>query len=607
MLRFSVLKRPLHLILVGLFTVSLVVFGHQAVRSQVPLPSLPPTESTSEASAPPTGVRRVGNVELAPVSIGGQRLFEVTAPTIPDRNDPGDRIPAEVRAQRIEENLQSVLALNEISLFDGGLAYGTRFDPDTLAVGVAPLRGQTVITANDADRAEPQILMTVTEQDASYYGVSQEELAQRWRDRLQTVLTEELEARQPEALTRWFQLAIVMLVSLLLISGLSGVVVKRLNRRRRLLKRKQAQESSPVPPQAPLEGEPNLTYLLDFPDTLKRYFDLDQRLRWLGIMRWLAIWLLILLWLVGIAILVGELPLLQVTTLEVLVSPLIILLVWGVTGLVNRLADIGINRFVTFWRMRNAPDDVQRRSLRITTIANVLKGLKTFLVYLLAVLIILEILGFSTQSVLAFGAIVGFAVSLASQNLIRDLVNGFLIVLEDQYAIGDVISVDGTAGLVENLNLRTTHLRNGEGRLIILPNSLINRVENLTRSWARVDHTIELALGTDINQALQMIRDVAQGLYDDPKWRPLLVDAPEVLGIDNVSSTGILIRTWIKTQPLQQWAVGREFRYRLQLALDKQDIHVARFQEPMWYRLNEVDGEGEENGDRQPSSNLLPN
>lgn len=600
MLRFR-LKRFLGWIWVGLLTASLMAFVAPLARGQVPLPALSPSAAPSEVVGPPSDVRRVGNVELAPLILDGERLFEVVAPTILDRNNLGGRTPVEVRVQRIRENLEYILALNEFSLLNDEMEYGTRFDPDTLAVGVAPLSGQTVITASDADHPEPQILLTVTEQDANYYGLSRTDLAERWRDRLQAALTEALEARQPEALARWFWLAVVIVLGLCLLSLLVFLGIQHLNDRRQTLKARQASASSPVPPQAPTEGEPDPAFLLDFPETLKRYFDLDQRLRWLDLLRWLLIWVGVLAWLVGIAILVEELPLMQVTALDVLLAPLTIALVWGATGLVNRLADIGINRLMALWRMQQAGGDVQRRSLRITTIANVLKGMKTFLVYLLAVLIILETLGFSTQSVLAFGAIIGFAVSLASQNLIRDLVNGFLILLEDQYAIGDVISVDGTAGLVESLNLRTTHLRNGEGRLIILPNSLINRVENLTRSWARVDHTIELALDTDINQGLQVIRDVAQGLYDDPKWQPLLVEPPEVLGVENITTTGILIRTWIKTQPLQQWAVGREFRFRLKVALDEQHIHVGLMQPPAWHYLpGGEDSPETANGDRPP-------
>ncbi|MBD1910848.1 MULTISPECIES: mechanosensitive ion channel family protein [unclassified Leptolyngbya] len=607
MLRFRP-KRFLGLLLLGLVMTGLMGLTGPLAQAQVPLPALSPSPAPSEVLGPPDNVRRVGNVELAPVILDGERLFDVVAPTILDRNNLGGRTPVEVRAQRIRENLDYILSLKEFSLLDNEMEYGTRFDPKTLAVGVAPLSGQTVVAASDADHPEPQILLTVTEQDANYYGLSRTQLAERWRDRLQTALLDALKSRQPEAIARWVWLALIIVLGLLLLSLLGFVGVKRLNHRRQALKERQSAASSPVPPQAPTEGDPDPAFLLDFPETLKRYFDLDQRLRWLDLLRWLLIWAGVLAWLVGIAILVEELPLMQVTALEVLLAPLTIVLVWGATGLVNRLADIGINRLMALWRIQGGGGDMQRRSLRITTITNVLKGLKTFLVYLLAVLIILETLGFSTQSVLAFGAIIGFAVSLASQNLIRDLVNGFLILLEDQYAIGDVISVDNAAGLVENLNLRTTHLRNGEGRLIILPNSLINRVENLTRSWARVDHTIELALSTDVNKGLQVIRDVAQGLYDDPKWQPLLVEPPEVLGVENITSTGILIRTWIKTQPLQQWAVGREFRFRLKLALDQENIYVGNVQQLLLHSGPEDQEELEGvNGDRpQPSSIFKP-
>ena len=579
--RFRWLQRIGGWVLLGLLTLGLVVGGSLPGSAQIPVPNLGTTPT--EAPAPPSDVRRIGTIEVMPLVFQGQSLFEITAETVYNRSALGEQIPVEVRVRGIQESLSYIISLNDFSLFDEELTYSTIYDPDTLLVRVSILNEQTILTAADANRSAPQVLMTVTDRDAEYQGIPKDELAQNWRERLQLVLVEELRDRQPEALWEWLRLSAGVLILLLGMSGGGWFLRKRLSRRKHRLQLRQQDESPDRKNADSIEPETDPAWQLELLEALERYFDLEQRLRWLDFLRWLLTWGQITLWIVGIAVLIDALPLSQATALDVLISPLLIFLIWGAAGLIKRLVDLAINRGATFWRTQNVMGDVQRRSLRITTLANVLKGMATFLIYFVSVLYMLELLGFSTQSVLAFGAILGFAVSLASQNLIRDLVNGFLILLEDQFAIGDVIAVDGVSGFVENLNLRTTHLRDGEGRLIVLPNSLINRVENLTRTWARVDHTITVASDTNVHHALEVIHTVAQEMYDDPDWRSLLIEPPEVLGIDDVSHEGILIRTWLKTQPLKQWLVGREFRLRLKAALDQHHIELGMPQQREWH------------------------
>lgn len=556
-----------------------------AAIAQIPTPDL--STSPTETPSPPPGVRRIGDTEIASVSLRGEELFEIAAPTVIDRENRGGAIPVELRAQKIEERLRYIISLQTFTKWAETFEYDTVYDPETLAVNVRTLRGQTVLTASDATRTEPQVLLTVTEEDAEYHGLPKAELAQEWQDILQGALTEQLQSRQPSALWEWAQFTLIVVAILICFSTSSWFIRKHLKHRKEQLQAHQRDEA----PDRPTINDPNKTIdfrqQLEILEAIKSYFDLDQRVRWIDFFQWLLIWLQILAWIVCISFIAGRFPLWRFTVQEVLFSPLLVLLIWGAAGLVKRLFDLGINRTATFWRTQNVEGDVKRRSLRITTIANVLKGLATFLTYLVAILFILETIGFSTGSVLAFGAILGFAVSLASQNLIRDLVNGFLILIEDQYAIGDVIAVDGVDGFVENLNLRTTQLRNGEGRLIVLPNSCINRVENLTRSWARVDHTVEVAANTNPRHALEVIRRVANEVYQDPQWRSLIVDPPEVLGIDEATHAGLLIRTWIKTEPLQQWAVGREFRLRVLTALEEEGIELGMPQQRLWYPSTE--------------------
>jgi moderate conductance mechanosensitive channel len=196
----------------------------------------------------------------------------------------------------------------------------------------------------------------------------------------------------------------------------------------------------------------------------------------------------------------------------------------------------------------------------------------------------LSLVGVDLIPLVAGAGIIGLAISFAAQSLIKDMINGFLILLEDQYAVGDVIAIGTVSGFVENMNLRITQLRNSEGQLITIPNSTITVVQNLSKDWSRVDLAIDLAYGTDPDHALAVIRELAQEMYNDGDWGAKMPDPPEVLGIDEVNHNGLLIRVWIKTLPLQQWIVAREFRRRLVLALGREGLSIGVPQQSLWVR-----------------------
>ncbi|MEN9869097.1 MAG: small conductance mechanosensitive channel, partial [Cyanobacteriota bacterium] len=125
------------------------------------------------------------------------------------------------------------------------------------------------------------------------------------------------------------------------------------------------------------------------------------------------------------------------------------------------------------------------------------------------------------------------------------------------------------------MNLRITQLRDSEGKLITIHNSAIIVVENLSKDWSRVDLTIRIAYGTNPDRALEVLQEIAQEMYRDRYWRTQLIELPEVLGIDAVEHSGMLIRVWLKTEPLQQWKVAREFRRRLKLAMKEKGIEIG--------------------------------
>ena len=211
----------------------------------------------------------------------------------------------------------------------------------------------------------------------------------------------------------------------------------------------------------------------------------------------------------------------------------------------------------------------------MTTFFHVLEGIISYALVLISIFLILVHLRIPIAPLLAGAGILGFAISFSSQNLIRDVINGSLIVLEDQYAIGDIILLREAAGVVEDMNLRMTQLRGERGRLTTIPNSSISIVHNLTKDWSRIDFTVKLPHETDIDQAMKIIKQVAQQMQQEPEWQEHIIDPVNVLGVNDILETGVEIVLWLKTQPLQQFAVGREFRRRLKLAFDKEGIAIG--------------------------------
>jgi small-conductance mechanosensitive channel len=226
----------------------------------------------------------------------------------------------------------------------------------------------------------------------------------------------------------------------------------------------------------------------------------------------------------------------------------------------------------------------RRLQLRVTTITRISKSIITIVWVTFGIVIILSVVGVNIAPLLAGAGIVGVALSLASQNLIKDAINGFFIILEDQYAVGDVINVGDVSGLVENINLRITQLRDGEGRLITIPNSEIKIVANLSSQWSRADLNIPISYDVDIDKAMELIAQVAEKMSEESDWRDYILEAPQVLGVENFGDRGITIKVWIKTEPLKQWDVSREFRRRIKIACDRAGIPIPIPQQQIWVK-----------------------
>lgn len=409
-------------------------------------------------------------------------------------------------------------------------------------------------------------LMSVTDRDANLEEVSIDDRADQLVEQIEQGLIQAKHERQPQFLTHQGAIATGTSVSVLVISLTIYSWQRRLKRSKDLLVPSKASPTEPISTQLTQKQQWNLK------EVQHRLFQVAQVVILGG----------------GSLFILGLFPqtrMIQVLVIASLRIPIRIGIVGLGSYLVMRLSYALIDRFASALAKNSllTPESNQRSRLRIATISSVSKGIVTVTWIGVGFLVALSVIGVNIGPLLAGAGIIGVGLSLASQNLIKDGINGFFIILEDQYAVGDVISVGDVSGLVETMNLRITQLRDAEGRLITIPNSEVKIVANLSSNWSRADLAIPIAYHADMEKALELIGKVAQEMSQDQLWREQILDKPEVLGVDDFGNRGVIIRVWIKTQPLQQWNIAREFRRRLKTALDEAGISIPMPQQEVWF------------------------
>jgi small conductance mechanosensitive channel len=249
-----------------------------------------------------------------------------------------------------------------------------------------------------------------------------------------------------------------------------------------------------------------------------------------------------------------------------------LLTIWLLAWLAGRLIRLVARRIV------KAVDDgddahLSVREKRGQTIAQLLRSVGRVAIVLVAGMLSLDIF-FDIGPLLAGAGIVGLAISFGAQSLVKDILSGFFILLENQFAVGDVIEVAGKSGTVERMTLRVVMLRDLRGVLHIIPNGQMTVVSNQTRGWARAVVEVGVGYDVDVDTALGVLRDEAEAFGRDPAWAVRLDGAPEVLGVESLADSAVMIRTLLRTLPGEQWAAAREFRRRLKLRLDREGIDI---------------------------------
>jgi moderate conductance mechanosensitive channel len=216
-----------------------------------------------------------------------------------------------------------------------------------------------------------------------------------------------------------------------------------------------------------------------------------------------------------------------------------------------------------------------RREQRGRTMASVLKSLTTATIGAIAILMILDELGIPTGPLLASAGIVGIALGFGAQALVRDIISGVFMLVEDQYGVGDVVDLGDASGVVEAVGLRVTRVRDVDGTVWYIRNGEVMRVGNRSQGWARAVLDVGVAYGEDIARAERVLLGVAQDLKTDEQFGPLVLEEPEMWGVESMTADSVVLRLVVKTQPLQQWTVARELRRRIKERLDAEGVRLA--------------------------------
>ncbi len=203
------------------------------------------------------------------------------------------------------------------------------------------------------------------------------------------------------------------------------------------------------------------------------------------------------------------------------------------------------------------------------------RGIQAFIV-VIAALMVLDKLGLEIGPAVAGLGVIGIAVGFGAQTLVRDYLNGALILIENQYSKGDVVQLAGVAGTVEDFNLRRTTVRDIDGVVHSIPNGEIKVASNLTRVWARINQDVTVAYGTDIDKAIEVVDAVGRAMADDPVWKRRILEAPRVERVEALAEYGVTLKILGSVRAPEQWAAGGEFRKRLLAALQANGIDIPR-------------------------------
>lgn len=258
-----------------------------------------------------------------------------------------------------------------------------------------------------------------------------------------------------------------------------------------------------------------------------------------------------------------------------LLAPLakIIIVILGViliNAFLKKVIEQSVRKVIT--RNRFQSEEAERK--REDTLINITTKTSKLIVIIIAIMTILQTLGIPIGPVLATAGIVGVAVGFGGQYLIRDIITGLFIILENQYRVGDIICSQESCGTVEDMSLRITTLRDMDGTVHHIPHGEITKVSNLSKKYSKVNLNIGVAYDTDLSHAKEVINQLGQELANDPVWKASIIQAPEFLRVDRFADSAIELKITGETLPSKQWEVTGELRWRIKEAFENAGIDI---------------------------------
>lgn len=510
-------------------------------------------------------IQQDGIFVTAPVSLDGVILLRLAAPASP----PPGSVPLAARVIVVQNTIGELIAPVK-----DGRQTTTAYDPDTLRIEMREDHGQDVLGAIDAKHRTPLPIVTVTSVDAQYHHTDIDTLAARWQTHLETSLQHALEIRQPDTRQQSIDDAVRAAIALVVFTAVLLAAVAGLRRRIEALEDQLLASEHVLDEEAveltrePLERRRRLI------DVALSEVAPERRLYLYTMTASLLLWFLVLVWFVTVSWGLSLFPQTAATARSLWRGGFQVATTWIVTAILDRLLSLAISRLAAASRIRrySTADDRARTMLRIPTITHAVSGFKTFVLVFMAVLATLGEIGIPVGSVVTIGGVVAIGVSLAAQNFVRDFVNGFLVLFEDQYIIGDFVSINAFSGLVEHLSLRMVQLRDSAGNLITIPHSSVTSVVNHSRNWSRVDYRVSVDPAADLKKAIDAVRVAVEELSRDRRWRTAILEPVEWIGVDALSRDWTLLRASVKTAPLRQSELRREINARVRDAFHEAGI-----------------------------------
>ncbi|TWG95155.1 small conductance mechanosensitive channel [Nocardioides sp. J9] len=270
-----------------------------------------------------------------------------------------------------------------------------------------------------------------------------------------------------------------------------------------------------------------------------------------------------------------------------------IVLRWVLHRLVDRIARRA-ERGVLPERVESAV--TARRKQRAATMAGLLKSIITFILTAVIGTMALSELGVDIAPIIASAGILGLALGFGAQSLVKDFLAGIFVFIEDQYGVGDVVDVGEASGTVEAVTLRMTRLRDVNGTVWYVPNGEIMRVGNMSQNWSRAVVDVGVGYGEDLTRVQEVLREVAHSLREDEDFAKVIIEEPEVTGVEMLAADSVTLRVMVKTAPLEQWAVARALRQRIKSRFDHEGIEIPFAQRVVWHREDRRAQEAEARG-----------